>query len=238
MTQVETLYELQQIDLQIIANGRRLKEITAAMADSEAVKKAEAAVKRAQDQLTPLRTKVRDLELEIQSTNQKHRATEERLYSGSVKNPKELQDMQHEIEALKKRQAELEDRLLETMVQVEDAETVLTQHEDALNAVRAEWEVQHSDLLTEQAELDSQNATLTEQRRDIAALIRPENMKLYNSLRPQKANQPISVLRGDSCSMCGIEQTRTLADDVRRGQTVIYCINCGRILVDARAVNV
>jgi predicted nucleic acid-binding Zn-ribbon protein len=55
----------------------------------------------AQKTLTPLQSRARNLELEIQSTSEKIRLTDQQLYSGKVRNPKELQEMQQEIQSLK-----------------------------------------------------------------------------------------------------------------------------------------
>ena len=122
MNQGKALYELQQIDLTLIQHNKRLQAIAAQLADNAAVQTAQAAIDDAEAALKPLRTKLRDIELQVQSTRTKRETTEKRLYSGSVTNPKELNDMQNEIASLKKWLSELEDRTLEAMVEVEDAE--------------------------------------------------------------------------------------------------------------------
>src|SRR5690606_19989334 len=121
----EALYHLQQIDLEILRHRKRLKEIATALGDSAVVQDAQVQLTSAQEQLKPLRTKMRNLETELQTNTQKAKSTEDRLYSGSVKNPKELQDMQLEIDSLKKRNAELEELLLEQMVLVDEAEALV-----------------------------------------------------------------------------------------------------------------
>jgi uncharacterized protein len=63
--------------------------------------------------------------------------SEASLYGGKIRNPKELQDLQVEIAALKRRTATLEDEQLEAMLAVEDAETQLTEANKNLNEVKA-----------------------------------------------------------------------------------------------------
>ena len=60
---------------------------------------------------------------EIDTVDRKRISGEKRLYSGTVTNTKELQDLQDEGVALKRRIVALEDRQLEAMIAQEDAET-------------------------------------------------------------------------------------------------------------------
>lgn len=231
-SQAEALYRLQQVDLQIIRLTRRLKEISAALTNNEAVLAAQQQVDTVQDRLKPLQKAAHDLELEIQTNTQKSKSTEDRLYSGNVKNPKELQDMQQEIESLKRRHAELEDELLEQMVLVEDTESERAARQDDLNAAQTAWESQHRDLLVEQEQLTAEVERLQAQRTTALQPVSPENLKLYDGMKGKKANQPIAALQGSSCAVCGIEQTMTIAQEVRRGDKLIPCLNCGRILAE------
>src|SRR5690606_32754045 len=91
MTQAEALYHLQEVDLSIAQAQKRLGEIAAALADNSLISEAQSQVDQAQETLTPLQAKARNLELEIQSNSDKLRLTDQQLYSGNVRNPKELQ---------------------------------------------------------------------------------------------------------------------------------------------------
>ncbi len=231
MNQAEALYRLQEVDLNLARAQKRLQELSAVLGNKEAIATAQGQVAQAQQKLAPLQTRARNLELEIQSNTQKVRATEEQLYSGRVKNPKELQDMQQEIQSLKKRNQELEDNLLEAMVVVEGAETILAETMTELQDVKVAWESEHGQLLDEAAQLESQLAQLKQQREHALTAVTAENQKLYDSLRARKHNQPIAALRGDSCAMCGVEQTLAVSRSVRQAQELVYCVSCGRILV-------
>jgi uncharacterized protein len=231
MTQAQALYHLQQIELEILRSQKRLDEIAALLTDSTAVAAAQKQVETAAKTLSPLRAKVRDLDLEIQSNAQKAKSTEQQLYSGSVKNPKALQDMQAELESLKTWQGTLEDRLLEAMVTMEDAEAVLKNAEAELEKVKADFEGKHVDLIKEQADLKAKVESLQSKRQTALKEVTPESLKLYNTMKPRKNNQPMALMEDLSCQFCGVEQTMNIVQDVRRGQTLIACTSCGRILV-------
>jgi uncharacterized protein len=231
MTQAQALYHLQQIELEILRSQKRLEEITTLLTDSTAVAAAQKQVEAATKSLSPLRAKVRDLDLEIQSNTQKAKSTEQQLYSGSVKNPKALQDMQQELEALKTWQGTLEDRLLEAMVNMEDAESTLKNAESELEKMKTEFESKHVDLIKEQADLKAKVEGLQAKRQTALKEVTPESLKLYNTMKPRKNNQPMALMDDVGCQFCGVEQTMNIVQDVRRGQSLIPCTSCGRILV-------
>ncbi|MBZ0294430.1 MAG: hypothetical protein K8L99_17840 [Anaerolineae bacterium] len=231
MSQVDELYELQEIELTILKNRKRLGEIKAELEQNEAVQQARAGVETAQKTLSPLQTKARNLDLEIQSALEKAKTTEENLYSGSVKNPKELQDMQQEIVSLKKRHSDLETQLLETMFAVEEAEATLGESQTALDMITAQWQTEHQSLLEEQSELENHTRHLLESRRKVMADIPADALKLYESMKPRKHNMPVARMEGSTCSVCGVSQNMSTEREVRSGRNITYCNNCGRILV-------
>jgi predicted nucleic acid-binding Zn-ribbon protein len=231
MTQAEALYHLQEIDLSIAQAQKRLTEIAAALADNQIIIEVQRQVDSAQQTLTPLQTKARNLELEIQTNSDKIRSTDQQLYSGKVRNPKELQDMQQEIESLKNRNSELEDVLLETMMKVENAEAELTQKQSALQTVTSSIKSDHQHLLDEQKKLQSDVKSLQQKREGALPPITPDSLKTYNALRPRKNNQPIALLINGSCSVCRVEQDMAVIAEVRKGQKLTPCSSCGRILV-------
>jgi uncharacterized protein len=232
MYQAQALYHLQEIDLNILRRQKRLSEISAILADNKDVAAAQAQVTAAQQALTPLRTRARNLELEIQSSGQKAQATEDQLYSGSVKNTKEMRDMQQEVTALRKRRGDLEETLLETMIAVDDGEAALKDAESELARVMETQRDAHGHLIDEQAELQAQVAKLREQREVALKAVEPENVTRYMTLRQKKGSQPLALLQGSSCSICGVQQTMAIEREVRQGQSLVTCQNCGRILVN------
>lgn len=231
MTQPEVLYRLQEIELNLIQRQKRVSEITAALTNNQAVISAQAEVAAAENVLNPLQRKTRQLEAEIQANNIKVQQTDEQLYSGRVRNPKELQDLQNEIKSLKKRNSELEDTLLENMMVVEEAESVLAEKQSLLKNTLADGESAHTQLLAEQEKLKAEYAVFQQRRQQVLPEVEPENLKIYNALRPKKNNQPVALLVDESCTACRVEQEMAIVQEVRRGQKLTFCTNCGRILL-------
>lgn len=231
MSQAEALYRLQEIDLDTAQTRRRLQDIAAALTDSSAVQTAQAQADAARQTLLPLRQRSRSLDLEIQSNIEKTRAADERLYSGAVKNPKEMQDLQQEIDSLKKWRGELETQLLETIFATEEAEAALGEAETTLAQVTAGWENAQHGLLTEQADLKSRLEHNRQRRERVLSELTPESLQIYDTLKTKKHNQPVALMQGATCGICGVAQNMAVEREARQGFQLAYCTNCGRILV-------
>jgi predicted nucleic acid-binding Zn-ribbon protein len=149
-----------------------------------------------------------------------------------VTNPKELQDMQQEIESLKRWETELEDPLLEVMLDVEEAEDILNNARQALESVLHTTASENQDLLAEKQTLESEVQDLQTQHAAATEQVEAQNLQFYQEMRPQKGNQPIATLTADdACSACGIRQMGVSTKEIRRGTELMRCKNCKRILV-------
>jgi hypothetical protein len=228
----KALYELQEIDLTIQQHEQRLEVIAGALTDNEIVQTAQALVNQAKARLKPLESEMRDLDHQVQSTRQKREQTETRLYSGSVSNPKELQDMEHSITSLKKWQNELEDRELELMLEIETAQTDFNHAQHSLQKALQESENKNLDLLSEKDKLQSELKQLVEEHQEATQTMSDKNLAIYEDMKLEKANHPISVLLEEGfCSVCGVQQRSVIVQAVRRNEDLIRCENCNRILV-------
>lgn len=233
MTKVgKTLYKLQEIDLTLSKNKKRLIDIQRLLSNDASIQKAQKDVDKAQSTLKPLQVSLRDLELQVQSTKQKRDASEKRLYSGSVSNPKELQDIEHNIASLKRWQGELEDNQLELMLEVEDAQAQLETAQSTLETVTAQVASKSQNLLDEKTSLEADMTMLSENRVEVVSQLDTADVDLYEKMKTQMASRPISVLTPEgNCTICGVLQINTHAQAIRRSDDLMRCTSCNRILI-------
>ncbi len=232
MNQAQALYTLQRIDLELAQKQARLAEIEQALGRNEEVITAERQLHEAEAALSPWRVKGVDLELEIKTVTSKIAATEDRLYSGAVSNPKELQDMQEEIASLKRRRQKLEDDLLEAMIAIEAGQSACNEATQQLAAVQARWEADQGDLGVEKRTLQEALGSLKEQRISALQQVAPESLDIYTRLvKPKRGQVVAALIEGGMCGVCGESQTTTAVQQVRQGRALVYCANCGRILI-------
>ena len=230
MTRGETLYRLQQLDSERDAKRDRLAEIEAVLKDDSALREARQAVEKAEKQVLKWQTKQRDLELEIESLADKTSESEKRLYSGKVKNPKELSDLQAEVASLKTRRQRLEDTLLEAMLEREDAEKTRDEAQTHLEEVESIWAARQADLKVERETLQRRIGEIEEERRAIVSRLDAGLLATYERLRQTEGGQAVARIENDVCTGCRVSISPSAEWKLRQGE-LVHCDTCGRILV-------
>jgi predicted nucleic acid-binding Zn-ribbon protein len=177
-------------------------------------------------------TRSRDLELEIESLNSKITASEQRLYSGRVTNPKELSDIQEEVASLKRRRADLEDELLEAMVYAEEAQQTLAKRRSTLKKTENQWQADQAALESELSALETRLMELQDEREQLRPNIPPTNLALYDKIRSRYGGVAVATLRDGVCGFCAVAPSSTKLKAIRSGRDLLQCTNCGRILLD------
>jgi len=222
------LYQLQEVDLEIESNERALSQIASQLGESQAVVRTQNQLELEQQRLEELRRKQHSAEWEIEDLVTKLTAAEETLFSGRIKNPKELTNLQHEVDGLKARRDQLEDRTLEIMDQVERSETSVARISNQLETLKAEWHCQQQQLSGELEKLKAILSDLGHKRQLLSDEIDPQAIEFYQELRKEKGTAVARVEQG-ICRGCRISLPTTELQQVRSGN-LVQCSSCGRIL--------
>lgn len=229
MSQVEQLYKLQQLDSEIVAGKKRLGEVLQAKKGNAALNALRAQAETAVATLKERQTFHKDLTLELNGLNNKAKNSETRLYSGKVTNPKELSDLQSEIEALGRRREALEEEILGAMMQVEEAEAQETAVAAQLANTESDWKKKTASLDAEQNELALRLHKLMQQRQAQVGRIDTRLLQEYQQIAKKKGGVAVAKLRADQCLACQIGLPAHTVKQVRQGE-LVNCMNCGRIL--------
>jgi predicted nucleic acid-binding Zn-ribbon protein len=222
------LYQLQEIDLEIEASEQALSGMVSRLGENRAVVEAQTKLTSAQRQLDELKHRQRSVEWEIDDLVTKITAAEGQLYSGRINNPKELSNLQHEVDILKAKRDQLENKALEIMGQVEMAEAGVAAMSNGLNKLEAEWQEQQKQLSADIASLKSKLSDLGSKRQLLSAEIDPKAVEVYEKLRKQKGRAVAKVEQG-ICRGCRISLPFSELQGARSGN-LVQCGSCGRIL--------
>jgi uncharacterized protein len=231
---LDRILELQELDLATDRLEARRKELESGedlRAARERMNATEERVGELRLALDSVAQEQKRLETEVRSLDSKIAAEERRLYDGSVANPKELESIQHEIEALRRRKSIIEDQVLIQMERREEMETRLPGLEAELAEAR--------DRLTEiggseAAELESIGRALAERTAERAALlpqIDEELLELYEDLRAQKRGVGAAALEDGVCQGCHQKLSPLELESIKRSEGIRRCAYCRRILV-------
>jgi predicted nucleic acid-binding Zn-ribbon protein len=233
LSKADTLLELQQIDLTLERLNKRLAEVKAAQRETDAVRAARQARQAADQEAVKQRALRKDLELSAATLDGRIKQAEQRLYSGLVKNPKELVDLQNDVAALKRQKAALDDQLLEAMVTLEEAEAAFKRASDDLVRSEAEWKTSQADLFDEQAQLETDLAKFSGEQSEVRQRLDAASLSLYDQLRRRKNGLAVAEYDDGVCSGCGIQPTSNVINQIRQADQLARCGNCERILVEA-----
>ena len=172
-------------------------------------------------------------EQDVDQVRQRAARNQQRLDSGAITSPKDLEHLQHEIASLAKRQGDLEDVVLEVMERREAAQERVTELTGRVSAVQAKADDATARRDAALRELDQEAATVAKEREVVAASVPADLLKLYDKLREQQGGIGAARLYQRRCEGCRLELNITEINDVKAASpdTVVRCENCRRILV-------
>jgi uncharacterized protein len=156
-----------------------------------------------------------------------------RLDAGQVSSPKELENLQSEIESLLRRQSDLEDVELEVMERLEAAQGRLAEAGGERSAVAADIESATTRRDEALAELAEQSGKAADRRAAVTADVPADLIDLYEKLRVQHGGVGAAALRRGQCQGCHLSLNTVDLNAIRAAapDEVIRCEECRRILV-------
>lgn len=231
---LDRILELQDLDLAIDRLRARRQELEAGediRAARERVDGLEERVGELRLALDSVAQEQKRLETEVSSLESKIGAEERRLYDGSVANPKELESIQHEIEAIRRRKSIIEDQVLVQMERREDMESRLPPLEAELAEARDRLTEIGGEATEELESIGRALAERTAERATLVSRIDEELLELYEDLRAQKRGVGAAALRDGVCQGCHQKLSPLELERIKRSEGIRRCEYCRRILV-------
>jgi predicted nucleic acid-binding Zn-ribbon protein len=150
-----------------------------------------------------------------------------------VSSPRELENLQSEIESLRRRQADLEEAELEVMEKREVVQNRLAELRAERDAVAAELVTTEERRDATFAEIDADADKTTRQRAELAATIPADLLALYEKVRAASAGVGAAALHRGRCEGCHLQLNTTDLNRLRDAPAddVVRCEECRRILV-------
>ncbi|MBN1179579.1 MAG: hypothetical protein JXD18_10220 [Anaerolineae bacterium] len=230
MKRARYLYQLQELENREEDIRERLAEIGAALGETVAQRKARRAVENAEKNVRRLTVQQNDLGLQANSLKQKISEEEQQLYSGSIRNPKELSEKQAEIVSLGHRRESVEEQLLDTMIELEEAKSLVERALARLKAVDAAWTADQQVLLAKKEELDARLADVAARKDALLPSIPAGDITMYRRLRAAKGKMAVALIRSGTCNGCWMDVPPARLARVYQDE-FLFCENCERLLL-------
>jgi predicted nucleic acid-binding Zn-ribbon protein len=225
-----TLFRLQAQDTLRMKMNSRLKEIDRIIAADKDVSQANARLVEAQGFNKSAESVLKELVAQVKEKKLKRELTQANLFSGKVRNPKELQDLQAETQALDRTIAKLEDEQLQAMMALEETTNAVKEAERVLQQVLDRKASQHSLLIGEKRKIEFDIPQVDSQRQALKEQLDEATFTIYRNLLKSKAGRAIAEVNDDTCGACGVTVPPADIQAAKSPNVIAYCKNCGRIL--------
>lgn len=169
---------------------------------------------------------------EISSITSHVEEVEATLYGGTVRAPKELTDLQSELNSLKRHRRDVEDQQLDVMEQLEPVDAERAKLLDVASKAAEQREAATARLDAASEVINSDLDSLAARRAELAEPLDDALLTSYDQLRTRFGGVAIAQLSGGRCSGCHLSLPAVDLDTIKRAPAdqQVSCPECGRLL--------
>ena len=228
--ELQQLIALQNLDTTI----RKLEK------DQEAIPERRAEIEREFDQrafeIRALETrrdvaKLSRARLENEVVEQRGRAERAERNLMSSKKPDEYTAAIREADAARKQISALETQILEQMEQLDQAQAALSERAGEIASLNSDREARLKAFDDETGTIDERLATARKEREEVFAGLPKALSNQYSRIKARiRDGVAVAEARNRSCTACFMSLRPQVMAEIRRGEDIITCDNCGRIL--------
>ncbi len=231
MTSAADLLALQEIDLKRDSRRAIIADADARLGDTEELTAIRDAATEAQTEVDRLRHEQKTIDDAGADLDARIGPMDEKLYGGSVRNPKELSDLQKELESLKARRGKLDDEGLAMMTSLEAATATLNEAKATLRRAEGEWTLDQEDLEAAKGAASGDLVKLDAEREAFIKGMDAPALGLYENLRRMKQGRGVAKVERGTCQGCRLTLPTHMVQRLRSGFNLVQCPSCERILV-------
>lgn len=227
--QLQYLINLQKFDLRIFQIQDQLRKAP------ELLKSAEAPLQDLLTRLQALKNTGESLVKQRRSAERELATQEDQLQKirnrlSELKTNKEYQAHLFEIELARKKKDSIEENVLEIMERVEQNEQAVKELEEQAKEAQHTFDVEKARIEAQLANLANELADLEQQQKTLAEMVEKPLLARYNRLKTMRKGYAVAQLRDGACGGCQLQLPPQLVAEVKRGNELMDCSYCHRIL--------
>jgi predicted nucleic acid-binding Zn-ribbon protein len=158
------------------------------------------------------------------------KATDKRMRMNRIKNVKELQALQREIDQIRQANGEAEEELLTMMVEIDGVKAEIKAKQESLLAAQQDWQQKKEALQAQISEIDQAVDKASLRRQSIAAEIAADLMSRYELILSRRGGTAVVEVTGGICQGCYMNIPPQLWNELIRSEKVNLCPSCQRIV--------
>jgi len=158
------------------------------------------------------------------------KATEKRMRMNRIKNIKELQALQREIDQIKLGNSQLEEELIKLLEEAESYASALRAKEEELKQLEAAWREKQGEIEAQVAGIERAVAEASALRQAIATRLNRELIERYELIFSRRGDMAVVTVSDGICQGCYMNIPPQLWNEIIRSEKLILCPSCHRIL--------
>jgi predicted nucleic acid-binding Zn-ribbon protein len=227
--QIEILASLQTVDREIKEQTDRKKDL---LTQLDAKEKEIRAKKREIDVLAVNFSEKEKLRSEKDRFFQDEgkKAVDKRMRMNRIKNVKELQALQREIDLMRQGNGELEEELIRIMQEIDLIKGQIQTKESEMTAMQEDWNKKQKELEEQIHGIDEAVSQAATRRQTIASQITRDLISRYELIFSRRGGNAVVEVNAGICQGCFMNIPPQLWNEINRNEKLHLCPSCQRIL--------
>lgn len=181
------------------------------------------------------RDKIRQDKEKVLQENAK-KTVDKRMRMNRIKNIKELQSLQREIDQIKFNNSQLEEELITVMEDLETREALLKEKQQEIEKLEEQWKGQCDELGEQVAAADKVIAETSAVRQEVAARLNGDLIKRYELIFSRRGGTAVVTVTDGICQGCHMNIPPQLWNETLRSERLNLCPSCQRILYHKQTI--
>lgn len=228
--QMRLLNRLQQLDDELDKLHQLLERLDPGEHLRQRLNESRRRMEEIKQRYRELQALAQDQQLKLQNTEERIRQAEAELYSGRIRNPRELEALQHDIDAMRRAHDQMELDLLRLWEEMETQGQEIEETEADLHQIEAMLEEHQRRYQEQKARIEAEIAKREAARTQLVAQIEPALVQRYETMRPRLARKAVAPVEDEVCAACRTRLTPYLVNRLRESRDPVTCESCGRML--------
>jgi uncharacterized protein len=158
------------------------------------------------------------------------KAMDKRMRMNRIKNIKELQALQREIEQIRLTNGEQEEELIKLLEELEGVKANIKTKEDEMTQRQNEWQQKQQSMQAQISGIEQSVSEAATRRKRIAAQVTGDLITRYELIFARRGGTAVVEVTGGICQGCYMNIPPQLWNEIIRSEKVNLCPSCQRIL--------
>jgi len=158
------------------------------------------------------------------------KAMDKRMRMNRIKNSKELQALQREIDLLRQSNGELEEELIKIMQEIDAIKANIQSKQAEMAALHESRQKQQQELEGQISGIDQAVSEASSRRQSIAANLARDLVSRYELIFSRRGGTAVVEVAGGICQGCFMNIPPQLGNEIIRSDKIHLCPSCQRIV--------